>query len=100
MEEVFQNCPVTLIFIDGRFELEQLQIFATNRIKKLQQVALILFDDSHRRLYSCTLKKQSSHTAAMIASHMVGTFINHITNLYTRRILEVFFYYEFILPWH
>jgi hypothetical protein len=33
MEEVFQNCPVTLIFIDGRFELEQLQIFARIELK-------------------------------------------------------------------
>jgi hypothetical protein len=91
------NCPVTPIFIDGRLELEQLQIFAVtpNRIAEYEAH---LFDDSQVEDLPCTLK-QSSHTAAMIASHMVGTFTNHITNLYTRRnIRSVPFYYEFYTP--
>lgn len=92
------NCPVTPIFIDGRLTMEQLQIFCVtpDRIEEYEQNHL--FDDSEVEDAPCTMK-QTSHSAAMIASHMVGSFTNHITNIYEREIIrDVPFYYEFFIP--
>ena len=92
------NCPVTPIFIDGRLTMEQLQIFCVtpDRIEEYENEHL--FDDSEVEDAPCTMK-QTSHSAAMIASHMVGSFTNHITNIYEREIIrDVPFYYEFFIP--
>ena len=66
------------VFIDGRLTMEQLQIFCVtpDRIDAYKEH---LFDDTEVPDAPCTLK-QTSHSAAMIASHMVGFFTNHITN--------------------
>jgi molybdopterin/thiamine biosynthesis adenylyltransferase len=85
------------VFIDGRLEIEQLQIFCVtpdNQEKYLEH----LFDDSEVEDAPCSMK-QSSHTAAMIASLMSAFFTNHITNVYAKQIIrEVPFYYEYIVP--
>lgn len=92
------DCPITPIFIDGRLTMEQLQIFCVtpDRIEEYERDHL--FDDSEVEDAPCTMK-QTSHSAAMIASHMVGLFTNHITNIYEREIIrDIPFYYEYFIP--
>ena len=74
-EDKFDEVP---IFIDGRLTAEQMQIFCVtpDRIEAYKEH---LFDDSEVEDAPCTMK-QTSHSAAMIASHMVGFFTNHMTN--------------------
>ena len=68
----------TPVFIDGRLTMEQLQIFCVTP-DKIEEYEKNLFDDSLVEDAPCTLK-QTSHSAAMIASHMVGFFTNHMAN--------------------
>jgi len=68
------------IFIDGRLELESFQIFCvTPKYTKLYRDEY-LFDDSEVEDAACTLK-QTTHTAAMIASFMTGFVTNHFANI-------------------
>lgn len=69
------NVPV---FIDGRLLMEQLTIFCVTP-DKIDEYEKHLFDDKDVPPEPCTLK-QTSHSAAMIASHMVGFFTNHFAN--------------------
>ena len=81
-----------------RLTMEQLQIFCVtpDRIEEYEREHL--FDDSEVEDAPCTMK-QTSHSAAMIASHMVGLFTNHITNIYEREIIrDIPFYYEYFIP--
>ena len=87
----------TPIFIDGRLTAEQMQIFCItpDRIEAYKEH---LFDDSEVEDAPCTMK-QTSHSAAMIASHMVGFFTNHMTNNAekdTTRVLP--FFWEYFIP--
>jgi len=66
------------VFIDGRLTMEQLTIFCVTP-DKVEEYEKHLFDDSEVEDAPCTLK-QTSHSAAMIASHMVGFFTNHMAN--------------------
>jgi molybdopterin/thiamine biosynthesis adenylyltransferase len=89
---------VTPIFIDGRLEIEQLQIFCVTPDNALKYEEYHLFHDSQVEEISCTMK-QTSHTAAMISSIMSGFFTNHITNVYEGEIIrEVPFYHEYVVP--
>tara|TARA_R110000796_G_scaffold118353_2_gene231955 strand:- start:9366 stop:10043 length:678 start_codon:yes stop_codon:yes gene_type:complete len=93
-----ENCPVTPIFIDGRLVLDQLQIYCVTPSNMDEYESSCLFNDSEVQDEACTLK-QTSHCAAMIASHMVGFFTNHITNIYERELVrDVPFFYEFFIP--
>ena len=94
------SCPdgVTAIFIDGRLEIEQLQIFCVTPENADRYAREHLFHDSAVEEAPCTMK-QTSHTAAMIGSLMSAFFTNHITNVYLGETLrEVPFYYEFVVP--
>lgn len=94
------NCPtdVTPIFIDGRLEIEQLQIFCVTPLNANRYQKDYLFHDSAVEEAPCTMK-QSSHTAAMIGTLMTSFFTNHIANTYAKEtIREVPFYYEFVVP--
>lgn len=71
------------IFIDGRLLAEHLQIFAIRgndekSIKIYQEEHL--FSDSDVADGPCSFR-QTTHVAAMIASLMVSTFVNHYANL-------------------
>jgi len=91
------NCSVTPLFIDGRLTMEQLQIFCVTP-DKIEQYEAHLFDDSEVEDAPCTLK-QTTHTAAMIASLMTAFFTNHIANIYERKNVRfVPFYYEHFVP--
>jgi hypothetical protein len=92
------NCPVTPIFIDGRLELEQLQIFCVTPEYIDEYQHQHLFDDARVEDAPCTMK-QTSHTAAMIASHMTAFFTNHIANIYEgERYRDIPFFYEYVVP--
>ena len=75
LEESFFHTP---IFIDGRLTAEQLTIFCVTP-DKIEAYKEHLFNDSEVEDAPCTMK-QTSHSAAMIASHMTGFFTNHFTN--------------------
>jgi hypothetical protein len=86
------------IFIDGRLEIEQLQIFCVTPENADRYEREHLFHDSAVEEAPCTMK-QSSHTAAMIGTLMTSYFTNHIANIYSKEtIREVPFYYEFVVP--
>lgn len=96
----WESCPPSIIpiFIDGRLEIEQLQIFCVTPENADRYEREHLFHDSAVEEAPCTMK-QSSHTAAMIGSLMTAYFTNHIANIYAKEtIREVPFYYEFVVP--
>lgn len=71
-----------LLFIDGRLNAEEFQIFAiqgddTNAIEKY--INEYLFDDSEVEEAVCSYK-QTSFMANMIASYMINIFVNFIAN--------------------
>lgn len=88
------------IFLDGRLLMEQLTIYCirgddTTRISEYQQSHL--FNDSEVAEEPCTMK-QTSHTAAMIASMMLGFFTNHLSNRKMGvKAMLVPFRYEFLV---
>ena len=94
----WEGCPVTPLFIDGRLTMEQLQIFCVTPETADEYEREHLFDDSEVEDAPCTMK-QTSHSAAMIATHMIGFFTNHISNIYLREnVRDVPFFYEFFIP--
>lgn len=92
-------------FQDGRLLAEHLQIFSIpgdrpDLIEKYEKE--FLFDDAEVAEVECTFK-QTSHCAAMIASHMVGFLTNWISNVNRRSKGEpamraVPFFYEYLIP--
>jgi len=93
-----ENCSVTPLFIDGRLEAEQLQIFCVTPETIDEYEQNHLFDDSEVEDTPCTMR-QTTHTAAMIATHMTSLFTNHIANIYQREKIRVVpFYYEHFIP--
>ena len=85
------------IFIDGRLTAEQMQIFCVTP-DLIAEYEKHLFDDSEVEDAPCTMK-QTSHSAAMIASHMVGFFTNHMTNNAVKdKDRTVPFYWEYFIP--
>lgn len=91
------NC----FFQDGRLLAEQLQIFSIpgdrpDLIERYEKEHLP--DDSQVMEAECTFK-QTSHCAAMIASHMVGFLTNWASNLKIEpKIRAVPFFYEYFIP--
>lgn len=96
-EESRKGC----FFQDGRLLAEQLQVFNirgddTAAMEKYEKE--YLFDDSAVADAVCTFK-QTSHGAAMIASHMVGFLTNHISNVYGPvAYRQVPFFYQYLIP--
>lgn len=87
----------TPIFIDGRLTAEQMQIFCVTP-DKIDAYKEHLFDDSEVEDAPCTMK-QTSHSAAMIASHMTGFFTNHMTNNAEKdSVRNVPFLWEYFIP--
>ena len=94
LEESFFHTP---IFIDGRLTAEQMQIFCVTP-DKIDAYKEHLFDDSEVEEAPCTMK-QTSHSAAMIASHMTGFFSNHMTNNAEQdSVRSVPFFWEYFIP--
>ena len=86
------------IFIDGRLNAEQFQIFCVTPENADEYERIHLFNDSEVENAPCSAQ-QTTHTAAMIAGHMVGFFTNHITNINLRdEVREIPFMYEYFTP--
>jgi molybdopterin/thiamine biosynthesis adenylyltransferase len=92
-------------FQDGRLLAEQLQIFSISGNDKERMTIYErdwLFDDKEVEEAECTFK-QTSHCAAMIASHMVGFLTNWVANVEMVSkgfppMREVPFMYEYLIP--
>lgn len=92
-------------FQDGRLLAEQLQIFSIpgdreDLIEKYEKE--YLFDDAEVQEAECTFK-QTSHCAAMIASHMVGFLTNWVSNveMVSKELppfRQVPFMFEYLIP--
>lgn len=93
------NVNIPSLFIDGRLEMEQMQIFCvTSDIESREEYRRTLFSDGDVPDLSCTMK-QTSHCAAMIASHMTGFITNHVANWKTGvEAREVPAYFEYVIP--
>ena len=88
----------TSIFIDGRLLMEQMQIFCVTPETAEEYEKEHLFNDSEVPDENCTMK-QTSHSASLIASLMVGFFTNHITNvLQESKGRQVPFLHEYFIP--
>lgn len=85
------------LFIDGRLEMEQYQIFCV-KFEDIENYRKALFSDSVSDAPACTMK-QTSHVAAMIAGQMLCFLNNHISNLTTGNTgHDVPFFYEYFTP--
>lgn len=91
------NC----FFQDGRLNVEQIQIFniSGNRHDLMTRYeTAYLFDDDVVAEAECTFK-QTSHTAMMIAGHMVAFLTNWAFNSSRgKSIRTVPFYFEYVTP--
>lgn len=88
------------IFMDGRLTMDQATIFCVpaTRYEDVERYKKFLFDDSEVEDAPCTLR-QTSHSAALIASHMVAFFTNHLTNVKLGEdSYELPFFYEYHIP--
>lgn len=72
------------IYIDGRLEAEQLWIYCVQggNQEAIDAYSKLLKDFGDKELpeADCTFK-QTTHAAAMIASHIVGYLTNHVANI-------------------
>lgn len=94
------NSIVQPLFIDGRLTMDTVQIIAIPyNLESIQKYRTeYLFSDATLEEEACTAK-QSSHTAALIGSHIVTIFANHIANINIgTKIKPIPFYYEFFAP--
>lgn len=97
-----ETTPINGIFIDGRLEAEYMKIFcieASNSTSIDRYINEELsVTDAEIPDAPCTMK-QTSHSAAMIASHMVGFFTNHVTNVVEKdNSREVPYSWEYFIP--
>lgn len=93
-----QSENIQPILIDGRLLMEQMQIFCVTPETTEKYEEEHLFSDDEVETETCTLK-QTTHSAAMIASFMVGFFTNHMTNVKEKKyIRDVPFSFEFFIP--
>lgn len=87
------------IFIDGRLNMEQCQVFCVhNNSADIERYKTHLFEDSEVPDASCTAK-QTSHAAALIAATMTSYFVNHLTNIKAKQQKRtVPFFWELYMP--
>jgi hypothetical protein len=90
------------IFIDGRLNAEQMWIYCIVANRGVNEAMRYsknhLFPDSDIEDAPCTFK-QTSHSAAMIASHIVAFLTNHVTNVYAKEeVRTVPFEWEYFIP--
>lgn len=97
LEDLYQS-PVPF-FIDGRLEVEQMQVFFVT-LNEVDEYEKHLFDDANVPELSCSLK-QTSHSSAMIGSTITALFTNHIVNCkynMVKGIRSTPFYTEYFSP--
>lgn len=95
--------PAKCFFQDGRLSATIMQIYNICGNDKLSieryQDPEVLFDDSEVDEGDCTFR-QTSHTAAMIAGHMVGFYTNWLQNTFTQSPALLPFNWEYNLPFN
>lgn len=87
-------------FQDGRLLAETLQVFNIpgNNLELMKTYYKEhLFDDAEVKEAECTYK-QTSHCAAMIASHMTGFFTNWLVKAHNNNFRSVPFFYSYTIP--
>ncbi len=88
-------------FQDGRLNAEQLQIFnigGDDEKAIAEYKKEYLFSDAVVEEQDCTFK-QTSHSAAMIASHMVAFLTNWVSKIQTSQgFRDVPFFFEYAIP--
>lgn len=86
------------LFIDGRLLAESWEIFCVTK-DNIDDYKKFLFDDSEVEDAPCTFR-QTSHCAAMIASHIAGFLTNHVSNTINKDnpVRHVPFYSHHIIP--
>ena len=85
------------LLIDLRLSAERLQIFCVTKENK-DRYLKHLYTDEEIPDEVCTFK-QTSHAAAMIASHMVAFFTNHFTNnMVGEKDRNIPFKWEYFIP--
>jgi molybdopterin/thiamine biosynthesis adenylyltransferase len=88
---------LTGIFIDGRLNAEQLQIFCVT-FDTMDKYEKYLFSDEEVPDTPCTFK-QTSHVAAIIAGLMTSFFTNYLTNVVSNSDdRKVPFMFEYFIP--
>ncbi len=88
----------TALFTDLRLIMEQASIFCVkNTPEDIEKYRANLFDDSEVPDAPCTAR-QTSHAASLIASHAVGYFVNHLTNIKGKSSRFVPFFWELFMP--
>ena len=87
------------LFIDGRLSAEYMEIYCIgNDPEEIEKYKSTLFEDTEIPDEPCTMK-QTSHAAAMIASHMVGFYTNYLTNKKEREeVRKVPFKWSYFIP--
>lgn len=92
-----EGASVPPIFIDGRLEMEQMQIYCVTA-DRIEDYEKTLFDDNEVIPGNCT-EQQTSHFACGIAFFMVTYLTNHISNIYNKmKERKIPFYKEFFGP--
>jgi len=92
------NSPVVPLLVDGRLDMEQVQVFCVTPDTMREYERDHLFPDAEVPDAPCTLR-QTTHTAALIAALMTGLFTNHIANVQERAANRaVPFFHEFFVP--
>jgi hypothetical protein len=87
-------------FQDGRLLAETLQVFniqGDNLALMKRYYKEHLFEDNEVEEADCTYK-QTSHCAAMIASHMTGFFTNWLVKSHNHNFRSVPFFYSYTIP--
>jgi len=95
--------PEKCLYIDGRLSATVMQIFCITgdnkeAIEKYKGPD-ILFDDAEVDEGDCTFR-QTSHTAAIIAGHMVGFYTNFLQDRFTDIPAVIPFKWEYTLPFN
>ena len=86
------------IFIDGRLDGELLQVYCVTEDNYLLYESTLNEENLVTMGTHCTMQ-QTSHVGAMIASHMVSFFTNHLANLEEGiDYREVPYFYEVFIP--
>lgn len=102
-KQIYGAIDPNSIFIDGRLTAEQMTIFCVRggrgfELDRETYEVTHLFNDDEAEETICTMK-QTSHAAAMIASHMVGFFTNFYTNVIeSDETRTVPFHFEYFIP--
>lgn len=95
--------PEQCLYMDGRLTATFCQIYIITGDRKdlieKYKAPDILFDDDFLDEGDCTFR-QTSHTAAIIAGHMVGFYTNWLSNVFAGGVTALPFFFEYTVPFN